>query len=337
MKQTNNIKKAEKQIFLFCVTLLLKIKSILSQFFKLIMNIGSQNVTIMFIPHSEKKVFNFRVNVFALFSITFAVIIAAIVTVTFGFGYFSANNKYMTTKRNIEKSEIKSKEYEEMIHDIIENHGLLKTELNKLLTQLDSKYLVEFQNNQGGGASKSIENLEYFTENNMNNEKIAYNDLIKDYYYSIQAFGELNKMAKNYNKLLKDIPFGSPVQGQFIFTSGFGFRIHPISRVLDMHQGIDLAWSVGTPIVATAPGIVEKVDYMANGYGWYCKISHKLGFSTLYGHMRSQPIVGPGEKIKKGQIIGYMGATGNTTGVHVHYEVQLGGNLKDPWQFVIAY
>jgi len=67
------------------------------------------------------------------------------------------------------------------------------------------------------------------------------------------------------------------------------------------------------------------------------KIYHKLGFSTLYAHLRSQPIVSPGEKVKKGQIIGYMGSTGASTGTHVHYEVRLGNSLKDPWDFLNIY
>ena len=103
-----------------------------------------------------------------------------------------------------------------------------------------------------------------------------------------------------------------------------------------MHTGLDMASSLGygTPILATAPGIVEKVDWDPTGYGWYCKLSHDLGFSTLYGHMASQPIVRPGDKVRKGQCIGYMGQTGAATGVHVHYEIRLGDNLLDPIKFV---
>ena len=93
-------------------------------------------------------------------------------------------------------------------------------------------------------------------------------------------------MVNNYNKLLKDLPFGSPVKGPYYITSSFGFRIHPIHKALDMHQGIDLTHKIGTLIVSTAPGIVEKVEWNPFGYGWYCKISHKLGYSTLYAHLR---------------------------------------------------
>ncbi|MBN2545638.1 MAG: M23 family metallopeptidase [Spirochaetes bacterium] len=336
MKQTNNFKKAEKKFLLFSLNALIFIKKSFLSFINFVLNIGKQNITIMFIPHSEKKVFNLRINIFMLFTVTFLTVIAIVITGIFGFGFYTEKNLYNSAKKNIEINEKRSKLYEEMINEIIDNHAYLKSELNKLLAQINSSAFNELRNNYlPSGGPLTLTDSEF--QENYNPEKEAVKNLIKDYSYSIQAFSELNKMAKNYNKLLKDIPFGPPLQGPYIYTSGFGWRIHPIHRVLDMHHGIDLAWSPGTPIIATAPGTVEKAEYNIDGYGWYCKISHKLGFATLYAHLMYQPIVKPGDKVQKGQIIGYMGRTGATTGVHIHYEVYLGGNLKDPWQFVIAY
>lgn len=335
MKLTNRIKKLEKSFFLFLLASFLFIKKQIIAFFHFVINIGKQNITIMFIPHSEKKVFNIRLNLFLLFLFTTIITLAAAVTIALSINFYTEKEMFLITKKNVETSEKKAKIYENVINDIVENHSFLKRELKKLLSQLSPDTLSELEGNYlASGGPLNFSTSQY--EENYIPERDKIEDIIKDYSYSIQAFSQLNKMAKNYNKLFKDIPFGSPVKGPYIFTSGFGFRIHPIHKVLDMHQGIDLAWLPGTPVVATAPGVVEKVEYNANGYGWYCKISHKLGFSTLYGHLISAPVVRPGDKVQKGQIIGYMGATGATTGVHVHYEVHLGGNLKDPWQFVIA-
>ena len=94
-----------------------------------------------------------------------------------------------------------------------------------------------------------------------------------------------------------------------------------------------MANEFGTPIVATAPGTVEKVQSSSYGYGNYVVIRHKLGFSTLYAHMRSY-VVTPGEQVKKNQIIGYMGSTGYSTGVHLHYEVRIANKPVDPWSYL---
>ncbi|HOV14243.1 MAG TPA: M23 family metallopeptidase, partial [Spirochaetota bacterium] len=236
-------------------------------------------------------------------------------------------------------NEKKSKEYEDMLNRIQDVHRLFKGKLNVLLSKINSPSVVAMQEadlyskNQGGPLNR----VESSTLTEFDIEKMDYNKLLMDYQYANVALSELNKKTEDYNKILKDLPFGTPVSGFYTVTCGFGLRIHPITKVLDNHTGIDLAYQPGTPIVSTAPGVVEKVEWNPGGYGWYLKIYHKLGFSTLYAHLRSQPIVSPGEKVRKGQIIGYMGSTGASTGTHVHYEVRLGNSLKDPWDFLNIY
>lgn len=339
MEKSNKLKKAEKKIFENVLNFIALIKRKVNNFVKFFIDTGNQKVTVMLIPHSEKKVFNFRLNLFYLVLIlTFSISTIGIIFYLTLDNYkksFLYKNANLMTKLN----EQRSREYEEMINEIVDNHNVFRTKLNILLTQLDSNTIKAMQEsdiynlNQGG----PINMIDTAEMSEFDIEKVEVNKLLNDYQYSIQAFGEVNKIVQNHNKLLKDLPFGSPVKGFFALTSSFGLRIHPIHNVLDMHQGVDLAAQAGTPIVATAPGTIEKVEWNPFGYGWYCKISHNLGFSSLYAHLRSQPIVRPGDKVRKGQIIGYMGNTGATTGVHVHYEVRLGENLMDPWKFVSTY
>ncbi len=339
MKQTNNIKKTEKKILIYLLSFFTNIKKITNLILNLLYKIGSQRITILFIPHSEKKVFNFRINTFALFMFIF-ISIGTVIGIT----YISVKNinnlqKYSNAEEKTVFFKQRSKEYQELINEILYSHKFFQQKLNTLLTYLDSTIIQNMQEanqyklNQGGPLN--IFDTSQIDEFSI--EKNEVNQLLNDYQYSIQAFSEVNKLAYNYKKLLKDLPFGSPVNGPYAITSGFGLRVHPIHKVLDMHQGIDLAYQAGTPIVATAPGMVEKVEWNPFGYGWYVKISHKLGFTTLYAHMRSQPLVIPGEKVEKGRIVGYMGSTGATTGVHVHYEIRLGDNLLDPLKFVSIY
>lgn len=339
MKQANKIKKAEKNFLIFFVTLLFNLKNLFISFFKLVFKACDQKITIMFIPHSEKKVFNFRINTFALFMtifFTIGIIISMTIAILVWKNNITDYNKVVSDKLDFQQ---KSLDYEQMVLNILESHSGFQMELDKLLDHLDSPAIKKmkenyvYQLNQGG----PVNQLSIVEMNKFEKEKYYVDQLTNDYKYSIQAFTEINRLSKKYNKLLKDIPFGNPVQGPYAITSGFGLRIHPIHKVLDMHQGIDMAYQSGTPIISTAPGIVEKVEFSPLNYGWYCKIRHEMGFYTLYAHLRSQPIVSPGDKVRKGTLIGYMGSTGATTGTHLHYEIRLGNNLLDPIKFVSIY
>ncbi|HOJ64236.1 MAG TPA: peptidoglycan DD-metalloendopeptidase family protein [Spirochaetota bacterium] len=330
MNKINNFKKIEKSLFVWFVNLFSIIKRFFLSIINFFLNAGNQKVTVMLIPHSEKKVFNFRVNVFILFLFFFFLFSTLGIISFLTIANFKKSIDYNNLSLKTMLNENRAREYEELINDILDNHRILKGKLNLLLTKIDSSIIKD--SDQGKGGISNIVDTTSLTE--FEQEKIEVKKLLDDYQYSIQAFNEINKMVDNYNRILKDMPYGSPVLGFYSVTSTFGFRIHPIYKVLDMHTGIDLAYQPGTPIVATAPGIVDKVDYDGGGYGWYLKIQHTKGFSTLYAHLRSQPIVRPGDKVRKGQIIGYMGSTGMSTGTHVHYEVRLGNNLLDPWQFI---
>ena len=117
-----------------------------------------------------------------------------------------------------------------------------------------------------------------------------------------------------------------PVQARI--TSGFGLRIHPILRFARMHRGIDFGARYGSPIVATADGQVSRAGW-AGGYGQQVRIAHGGGILTSYSHM-SRLVVAPGTIVRQGQLIGYVGSTGLSTGPHLHYEVYRGGVAVNP-------
>ena len=117
-----------------------------------------------------------------------------------------------------------------------------------------------------------------------------------------------------------------PVAGRV--TSGFGERFHPILHRMRMHDGVDLAAAWGTPIVAAADGRVASAGWRG-GYGRAVEIVHSGGIETLYGHM-SRIAAQPGESVRQGQVIGYVGASGLATGPHLHYEVRKDGRLVNP-------
>lgn len=130
------------------------------------------------------------------------------------------------------------------------------------------------------------------------------------------------------------IPYAMPVRADHRFTSGFGYRRDPKNGRTRMHAGIDLAAPKGTPIYATADGVVTSAG-AERGYGNTVRIQHEFGFETLYAH-KSRILVKPGQRISRGDHIGDMGATGRVTGVHLHYEVRLNGRPVNPMVYLEA-
>ncbi len=115
-----------------------------------------------------------------------------------------------------------------------------------------------------------------------------------------------------------------------IMRSGFGARRHPILGYTKMHTGVDWASPYGTPIFASGNGIVERVGW-EGGYGKYIRIKHNNGYETAYGHMSAYAKgIEPGKRVRQGQVIGFVGSTGQSTGAHVHYEILVNGRFVDP-------
>ncbi|HWH17629.1 MAG TPA: M23 family metallopeptidase [Allosphingosinicella sp.] len=127
------------------------------------------------------------------------------------------------------------------------------------------------------------------------------------------------------------IPSLKPVRGAN-FTSGFGVRSDPFQGRAAMHAGIDLAGPIGTPIYATADGIVGRSEW-SGGYGNLVELNHGKGIQTRYGHL-SKSLVYPGQRVKRGDQIALMGSTGRSTGSHLHYEVRIDGKAVNPVPFM---
>lgn len=149
-----------------------------------------------------------------------------------------------------------------------------------------------------------------------------------------RSYSELNNLINNKEKLLAATPAIQPVSNEGLkrIASGFGIRIDPIYKTVKMHAGLDFSAPQGTPIYATADGSVRTASYSDVGYGNHVIINHGYGYQTLYGHMvrvKSRT----GQRVKRGEIIGYVGSTGKSTGPHLHYEVHKNGQKLDPVYF----
>ncbi|HEX2606409.1 MAG TPA: M23 family metallopeptidase [Flavisolibacter sp.] len=148
------------------------------------------------------------------------------------------------------------------------------------------------------------------------------------------SYTEINSLINNKEKLLAATPAIQPVSNQDLnrIASGFGYRIDPIYKTIKMHAGLDFTAPQGTPIYATADGTVTTAGFSNGGYGNHVVIDHGYGYETLYGHM-VRVKTRAGQRIKRGEIIGYVGSTGKSTGPHCHYEVHKNGQKLDPVYF----
>jgi murein DD-endopeptidase MepM/ murein hydrolase activator NlpD len=158
--------------------------------------------------------------------------------------------------------------------------------------------------------------------------------LSKELAMQSKSLDEILKLAKAKNKLLSAIPAIQPIKNENLkrIASGFGYRNDPFTKVRKMHEGMDFTAKTGTPIFATGDGVVAKADNTASGYGNHIVIRHGFGYETLYGHL-SKYKCRAGQRIKRGDIIGYVGSTGRSEAPHLHYEVHKDGKVVNPINF----
>ncbi len=150
-------------------------------------------------------------------------------------------------------------------------------------------------------------------------------------YVQSRSFDEVYTMAKSKGEMLQSIPAIQPLNNKDIkyVSSYFGYRIHPIYKRKMFHDGIDLTAQIGTPIYATGDGTIIEAKRSSDGYGKKIVIDHGFGYKTVYAHLSGFKVKRR-EKVKRGQIIGFVGNTGISTGPHLHYEVQYNGRKVNP-------
>jgi len=219
--------------------------------------------------------------------------------------------------------------------------------IDKVLTELqqrdDNIYRVIFEaepipssvRKAGFGGTNKYAELEDLNNNQLVVATAKKLDVLaKEAYIQSKSYDEVMKMALNKEKMLACIPAIQPVANKDLkrTASGWGYRMHPIYKVRKFHYGMDFSAPVGTPIYATGDGKVELVTGSKRsrvGFGLEIKIDHGYGYETLYGHM-SAFNVKRGQKVKRGDIIGYVGDTGGSTAPHLHYEVHKNGRAVNP-------
>jgi len=158
--------------------------------------------------------------------------------------------------------------------------------------------------------------------------------ITKQLYIQSKSFDDIIELAQNKADMLAALPAIQPVSNTDLsrMASGWGYRIHPIYKTRKLHTGMDFSAKTGTPIYATGDGKISKVRRSRRGYGNHVVIEHGYGYKTLYAHM-TKYIVKKGQKVKRGEVIGYVGSTGTSVAPHLHYEVHKDGRKINPVNF----
>lgn len=238
--------------------------------------------------------------------------------------------------REIENMKIRYEILNRKMDQVDEVLGNIEDRDNNLYrTYFNASAIPEEQRKAGFGGVNRYKDLEGYDNSELVVNTTKRLDVIsKELVIQSKSLDEIGKLAKDKEKLLSAIPAIQPVKNEDLrqMASGFGYRSDPFTKIRKFHAGMDFSARTGTPIYATGDGVVVTADNKASGYGNHIVIRHGFGYETLYGHM-SKYKVKAGQKVKRGDVIGYVGSTGRSEAPHLHYEVHKNGEVVNPLNF----
>ena len=235
------------------------------------------------------------------------------------------------------------KEYETQYAILNKKMKQMETVLDNIADRDNNLYRTYFemspipneQRKSGFGGVNRYEYLEKFTNSELLIDMTKHlESLQKQLAVQSQSLDDIASLAKEKEKLLQSLPAIQPVKNKDLkrMASGYGFRTDPFTKVKKFHYGMDFSAPSGTPVYATGDGVVSRADSNSSGYGEHIRVDHGYGYETIYAHL-SQYNVRPGQKVKRGDVIGYVGSTGRSEAPHLHYEVKKNGEHLNPINF----
>jgi murein DD-endopeptidase MepM/ murein hydrolase activator NlpD len=302
---------------------------------KLLFRVLSKRYTIVFVPHSEKKVYNFHITIFAL--ICFGLVLAGGACAVFWYGASSHTGERIAFSDNgrLKETQMSLDQLRDETARLMREARGFESALSSTLSALGAD-IPAFQDADSG---KSGDLSSFFSVQETPEGVLQeVNDVRRLTSYlssAVEPIKEIGTLLNSHSALLTEIPSIWPIKGGIGHISmRFGQNENPFTGQYYIHKGIDLStYRSGDPIVATADGQVVTVDFEAGGFGNYVIIKHKHGFYTRYAHMLSARVK-TGQRVQQGEIIGYIGNTGLSTGPHVHYEVHIGSDVVDPFKYL---
>ncbi len=336
VSRTRGYKKVENAIVRSVLAFFRGAFFLFKSVFLFVFRLGGRRLTVMVVPHSQKSTFNFQTTIFSLV-FTFLIITALVSS----FIYFSISTIAQAKKLQILKEEtLKTQANLDGLKNetdhLIKNAKDFQNTLSTTLTSLGFKSVI--QNDEGQEGAGDLKQIFNFHESgNAYTKEVGQLRLFSDYLQAaIKPVEEMGKMLDLQATFFSDIPSLNPIRTTSVIphvSMTFGQNRHPITGQWYVHTGIDLStYRQGDPIIATANGQVVAVEYDL-GWGNYIIVRHKHGFYTRYAHLQSHR-VSRGDYVHQGDVIGYLGNTGISTGAHIHYEVHIGSDVVDPAKYL---
>lgn len=280
----------------------------------------------------DKIVISFKTKLkrfLALFSTT----LVSSVVIAFGILQFYESPRMRSLHKENERL---LTQYELLYKDL----QTVETVLDEIEQRDNNLYRVVFESDPipstirraGFGGVNKYSQLESFDNSELVIKTAEKLDILsKQAYIQAKSYDEVLKMALNKEKLVSSMPAIMPVSNKSLKStaSGWGYRYHPIYKIKQFHYGMDFTASIGTKVYATGDGVIKDVQTIGGGYGRWILIDHGFDYQTLYAHL-SGFNVKIGEQVKRGQVIGFVGNSGTSTGPHLHYEVHKNGEPVNP-------
>ena len=334
MSRTQGYKKVENSIVRLCGRFIRKSFAAIGANVAAFFHGGRQKITIMVVPHSQKRVVNFQTTYFSI--IFFLLMVIGILGTFFWFSHHS-----VVAEKNLVQLQEESNETQASLDQLKdETDSLLKAAQNfqtafsgtLSVIGLDTSESTLKSSIQDGDLSSFFDVKE--TAQGSLKEVAKLQRLTSYLEDSVRPIQEIGKLLDSQNTLFSDIPNLWPIKGGIGHISmTFGQNRHPFTGQWYIHKGVDLStYRCGDAILATADGQVVTVDFSPD-FGNYVIIKHKYSFYTRYAHMQSCRVK-RGQYIQQGQVIGYIGNTGISTGPHLHYEVHIGSDVVDPMKYL---
>lgn len=283
----------------------------------------------------EKLITPIRVKLLRFFGFLSGLLVGSAVIIYLYLNFFpkpkeiESNRKYEILKENYQQINEKVKLLQQQMAELEKRDNEVYRsifEANPLPDSARAK-LIEQQ--------KEIDKLKEMDDNELGKDVAKQlNNISARIAFQINSYDNISSLIKGQDIKLASIPAIQPVSNKQLsrIASGYGMRIDPVYGTPKMHKGLDFTAPQGTPIYATGNGVVKVAGASTGGYGNYVVINHGYGYETLYGHMVKVK-VSTGQKIKRGEVIGWVGSTGKSTGPHCHYEVHINGDVVDPVYF----
>ncbi len=283
----------------------------------------------------EKLETPLRVKLLRVLSFIATCIVTSLIIVAIAFRYLDSPKEKLL-KQQYESAREKL--------DVLNSHvARLNMQMKELEKRDNDVYRAIFEANPipDSARAKAMENqkeiilVQKMDQNDLTSSiTSSINNIAQRMAFQDKSFMELQGFIKNKEVLLASTPAIQPVANKDLnrIASGFGSRIDPVYKTVKMHAGLDFAAPQGTPIYATANGTITTAGNNGDGFGNHVIIDHGYGYETLYGHMYKVKVRN-GQRVKRGELIGYVGSTGKSTGPHCHYEVHKNDRPLDPVYF----